>query len=72
MPVTALRFRDRGLEEFRRWFFFLLGRGAGGDALLAGEPTWQGRASPGRGVEQDAPCHPLPLPSFWLPLGPDA
>lgn len=68
MPVTALRFRERGLEEFWRWMLFLLGRGAGGEALLAGKPTWQGWASPGLGVEQRSTPSPAPA---WLPLGPD-
>lgn len=49
--------------------FFLLGRRAGGEVLLAGKPTWQGWASPGHRVKQDAPCHPLPLLCFWLHLG---
>lgn len=71
MPVTALRFRDRGLEEFRQWwlmglvFFFGWGwggRGAGGEALLAGEPTWQGWSTMLRAT-------PLPLRGFRLPLG---
>lgn len=34
-----------------------------------GEPTWQGWASLGHRVKQDAPCHPLPLLVFWLHLG---
>lgn len=71
IPVTTLWFRDHGLEEFRQWFFFLLGRGAAGEALLTGEPTWQGWDSPGLRVEQDAPCQPLLLPFFWPPLGLD-
>lgn len=49
--------------------FFLLGRRAGGEVLLAGKPTWQGWASLGHRVKQDAPCHPLPLLCFWLRLG---
>lgn len=48
MPVTALRFHDHGLEEFRL-LFPLSGRGAGGKApaRLPGRgaapgPAWQG------------------------------
>lgn len=56
-------------KNFSGVFFFLLGRRAGGEVLLAGKPTWQGWASPGHRVKQDAPCHPLPLLDFWLHLG---
>lgn len=58
-------------KNFGAGFFFLLGRGAGGEALLAGEPTWQDWASLGLEVKQDALCRPLPLLGFWLPLGLD-
>lgn len=58
-------------KNFGAGFFFLLGRGAGREALLAGEPTWQDRASLGLGVKQDALRHPLSLLGFWLPWGLD-
>lgn len=45
-------------KNFGSGFFFQLGR-EGGEVQLASEPTWQGWASLGHRVKQDALCLPV-------------